>query len=444
MTAQSKIPVAMTEGDVENKSEPKQASTAKRQSLFSRIKWESLIILTVSPIVGVYGAIHTPLQTKTLLFSVWMYFFSMLGITAGAHRLYSHRSYTASTPLQLFLLIGGASASQGSALWWAREHRAHHRYTDTDLDPHSANDGFFWTHMGWIIFRKETPPGSTDIRDLKNNKLVMFQHRHYFKIFPWLAFVLPVVIPGYFWGDWAGGLYYATLLRLTVVHHSIFCINSLAHWLGEAPFDDKHTPRNHLFTAVVTMGEGYHNFHHQFPVDYRNAIKWYQYDPTKWFIRASELLGLSTNLQTFPENEIKKGTLTMSLKKLRAEQDSIKWPLNSAELPVVDWETFQKESETTPLILINGYIHDVSGFEQKHPGGRTILMRHVGKDASSAFSGGVYGHSNAAHNLLAMMRVGILDGGVEHVKYVTPAERLRIVEQRKKDDVEPWSPITAK
>lgn len=140
-------------------------------------------------------------------------------ISQGAHRLYSHRSYTASTPLHLFLLIGGAAASQGSALWWAREHRAHHRYTDTELDPHSADEGFFWTHMGWIIFRKEIPPGPTDIRDLKANKLVMFQHRHYFKIFPWLAFVLPTVIPGYFWGDWAGGLFYSTLLRLTVTHH---------------------------------------------------------------------------------------------------------------------------------------------------------------------------------------------------------------------------------
>lgn len=87
------------------------------------------------------------------------------------------------------------------------------------------------------------------------------------------------------------------------------------------------------------MGEGYHNFHHQFPVDYRNAIKWYQYDPTKWFIQLSEWLKLSTNLQTFPENEIKKGTLTMSLKKMRAEQDEIKWPLGSKELPIVDWDT---------------------------------------------------------------------------------------------------------
>jgi fatty-acid desaturase len=78
---------------------------------------------------------------------------------------------------------------------------------------------------------------------------------------------------------------------------STFCVNSLAHWLGETPFDDKHTPRDHLITALVTIGEGYHNFHHQFPMDYRNAIKWYQYDPTKWFIWVCQQLGLASHLK---------------------------------------------------------------------------------------------------------------------------------------------------
>jgi fatty-acid desaturase len=78
---------------------------------------------------------------------------------------------------------------------------------------------------------------------------------------------------------------------------STFCVNSLAHWLGETPFDDKHTPRDHFATALVTIGEGYHNFHHQFPMDYRNAIRWYQYDPTKWFIWACQKLGLASHLK---------------------------------------------------------------------------------------------------------------------------------------------------
>lgn len=113
----------------------------------------------------------------------------------------------------------------------------------------------------------------------------------------------------------------------------------MAHWLGESTFDDKHTPRDHLFTAFVTLGEGYHNFHHQFPMDYRNAAKWYQWDPTKWFIAVCNRFGLASHLRVFPEREIDKGRLTMQLKKLKAKQDNLEWPMDSNDLPVVNWES---------------------------------------------------------------------------------------------------------
>lgn len=116
-------------------------------------------------------------------------------------------------------------------------------------------------------------------------------------------------------------------------------MNSLAHWLGEAPFDDKHTPRDHVVTALVTIGEGYHNFHHQFPMDYRNAIKWYQYDPTKWFIWCTQQLGLASHLKVFPDNEVKKGQLTMQLKKLKELQDGVEWAPEPTGLPVISWES---------------------------------------------------------------------------------------------------------
>ena len=123
------------------------------------------------------------------------------------------------------------------------------------------------------------------------------------------------------------------------VSQSTFAVNSLAHWLGESTFDDKHTPRDHLVTAFVTLGEGYHNFHHQFPMDYRNAVKWYQWDPTKWFIAVCNKLGLASHLRVFPEQEIDKGRLTMQLKKLKARQDTLEWPMDSNDLPVINWES---------------------------------------------------------------------------------------------------------
>lgn len=116
-------------------------------------------------------------------------------------------------------------------------------------------------------------------------------------------------------------------------------MNSLAHWLGEAPFDDKHTPRDHFITALATIGEGYHNFHHQFPVDYRNAIKWYQYDPTKWFIAVCAYFGLASHLKVFPENEVKKGQLTMQLKKLRETQEVLTWAPDVENLAIISWES---------------------------------------------------------------------------------------------------------
>ena len=113
----------------------------------------------------------------------------------------------------------------------------------------------------------------------------------------------------------------------------------MAHWLGETTFDDKLTPRDHFITAVVTLGEGYHNFHHQFPMDYRNAVKWYQWDPTKWFIAVCSSFGLASHLRKFPDVEVKRSLLTMRLKKLEEEQKSVPRLLFSDELPIISWET---------------------------------------------------------------------------------------------------------
>jgi stearoyl-CoA desaturase (delta-9 desaturase) len=130
-----------------------------------------------------------------------------------------------------------------------------------------------------------------------------------------------------------------TFNAFEIIWQSTFCINSIAHYLGSASYDDVLTPRDHLLSAILTMGEGYHNFHHQFPMDYRNAFRWYQYDPTKWFIAICSIFGLATHLRVFPSNEIEKGALTMKLKEFKKVQDSLTWPIPSEQLPVVSWET---------------------------------------------------------------------------------------------------------
>jgi len=414
------------------------AHTLKTQKPLPPITWEnwwkelnyiSFTLLTVTPLIGLVGAFYTKLQWNTFWFAIFYYYVTGLGITAGYHRLWAHRAYNASKPLQYALALAGAGAAEGSIKWWSRGHRAHHRYTDTDLDPYNAHRGLYWSHIGWMLVKPRRRPGVADVSDLSKNEVVKWQHKHYVVLMLLMAFIVPTVIPWLMWGDAKGGYVYAAVLRLCFVHHSTFCVNSLAHWLGEAPFDDKHTPRDHLITALCTIGEGYHNFHHQFPMDYRNAIKWYQYDPTKWFIKSCQLSGLASHLKVFPDNEVRKGQLTMQLKKLRETQETLKWPSDSDDLPVVSWDAFQEQSKTRPLILISGFIHDVTGFTEEHPGGPHLLIKMIGKDATTAFFGGVYDHSNAAHNLLAMKRVGVLSGGHPHGledKAIPPSQRLKI------------------
>ncbi|EPS98351.1 hypothetical protein FOMPIDRAFT_1061396 [Fomitopsis schrenkii] len=399
------------------------------QTLSSEIKWLDLSILTITPAIALWGILNVSLRWETAVWSVIYYFITGLGITAGYHRLWAHRSYNASKPLEYALAMAGAGAVEGSIKWWSRGHRAHHRYTDTPLDPYDANKGFFWSHMGWMLVKPRRKPGVADVSDLSKSAVVRWQHRWYLQLILLMGFILPTLVAGLGWGDWKGGFFYAATARLVFVHHSTFCVNSLAHWLGETPFDDKHTPRDHMITAFVTNGEGYHNFHHQFPVDYRNAIKWYQYDPTKWFIWVCYKLGLASHLRTFPDNEVKKGELTMQLKRLRETQEHLKFAPDANDLPVISWDSFREQALKRPLIVIGGFIHDVSQLIDEHPGGRHLILKNIGKDATTVFFGGVYDHSNAAHNWLSMMRVGVLHGGMQHGlddKNIPPAQRLRV------------------
>ncbi|TFK56285.1 delta 9-fatty acid desaturase protein [Heliocybe sulcata] len=390
------------------------------------IRWFSLAVLLLTPMAAVYGSFTTPLTHKTCVFAMLYYIFNMLGITAGYHRLWSHRSYSASIPLQCFLACAGSGAVQGSIRFWARLHRAHHRYTDTALDPYSAHLGFWHSHFGWMLVKPRVKPGPAECGDLRKNRVVAWQHRWYFPLAAFWGLLIPVAFCGLVWEDWWGGWYWAGFARLVVVHHSTFAVNSVAHWLGSTPYSDGHSPRDHLVTALLTLGEGYHNFHHQFPSDYRNAIRWYQYDPTKWFISCCAFFGLASSLQRFRESEIQKCRLTMSLKKLKYVQDEIEekwgWGVPAETLEIWSWEKFIEASSSRPLMAISGFVHDISSFTQEHPGGEAYLKAYVAKDATSAFYGGLYDHSDAAVNLLATLRTAILSHGVEIVTDTASAE----------------------
>jgi stearoyl-CoA desaturase (delta-9 desaturase) len=379
------------------------------------VNWLNTTFIVFVPLIGLVSSYWVPLHLKTLVFSVIYYFGTGLGITAGYHRLWAHSSYKATTPLKIFLAAMGAGAVEGSIRWWSRDHRAHHRYTDTSKDPYSVRKGLLYSHLGWMVF-KQNPKrtGRTDITDLNEDPIVVWQHRNFIKCVITMGLVFPTLVCGLGWGDWLGGYVYAGILRICFVQQATFCVNSLAHWLGDQPFDDRNSPRDHVITALVTLGEGYHNFHHEFPSDYRNAIEWYQYDPTKWAITFWKWTGLAYDLKQFRANEIEKGRVQQQQKKLDQKRSQLDWGTPLEQLPVIGWDDFVEQSKDgKALVAIAGVIHDVTDFIKDHPGGKALISSAIGKDATAIFNGGVYLHSNAAHNLLSTMRVGVLRGGCE-------------------------------
>lgn len=287
------------------------------------INWPALIVLTLTPLAAL---VLIPWYAWSHDFSMaaWVSFVIVLAlnglsITAGYHRLWSHRAYEASWPVRFVLMIFGTMTVQNSILNWSSGHRNHHRYVDDlDLDPYSAKRGFWFSHIGWML--RDYPSGRLDYKnspDLLKDKMVMFQHNYYVPLALATNFGIPLAI-GYMVDDVAGVMLLAGLLRLVVSHHFTFFINSWAHVSGKQPYTDTNTARDNPVLALFTWGEGYHNFHHIFQYDYRNGVKWWQYDPTKWLIYGLSRVGLASNLRRIPRYTIVKAEVEMKFK--RAEQ----------------------------------------------------------------------------------------------------------------------------
>ncbi len=284
-----------------------------------KLQWVNILFFSLT---GLGALILTPLYlylngfswSLLALFFIYVSFTSM-SITAGYHRFLSHRSYEANPIVKLAFLLFGAGAFQGSALQWSADHRRHHRHVDTEKDPHNIHEGFLWAHIGWLFYEEPKDMQSVYPEDLLQDKLVMWQHRNYVVIAITMCFGLPLAV-GFLMGSPFGGLLFGGLLRVVAGSHSTFLINSYAHTFGRRTYSEIQTARDSLLLAIFAFGEGYHNYHHQFASDYRNGIRWYQWDPTKWLIGSLALVGLTTRLKKIPAVEIQKA-------RLRAEERSL-------------------------------------------------------------------------------------------------------------------------
>lgn len=280
-------------------------------------------VFLISSLVAVIGvpiwAIYAGIGWTEVMVAVALFFYTGMSITAGYHRLWSHKTYKAHPVVKAVLAIGGAMAVQNSILHWCSDHRVHHRHVDeNDTDPYSAKRGFWFSHIGWMLreYQAKRYSDYSNCRDLQKDKVVMWQHNHYLPILLVSNFGITGFL-GFLNGDIIGMMLVAGVARLVAVHHVTFFINSLAHIWGTRPYTDSNTARDNGLVALFTFGEGYHNFHHIFEYDYRNGIRWWQYDPTKWLIKSLSWVKLTSNLRTTPEERIEKAKLQMQLKKAK-------------------------------------------------------------------------------------------------------------------------------
>jgi len=283
--------------------------------MFSRIPFDKVNWLISSFLIGTLFLALTAVPAYLWFFGIDRFqvilFFAMFfacgfSITLGYHRLFTHLSFQAHWVVRLFTLIFGAGAFENSVLLWACEHRSHHKHVDHDDDPYCISKGLFHAHIGWLLFKLDPGPPFDNVADLQKDPLVMWQHRNIHWLAALVSFVFPTVL-GYAWGGWRsalGAFLIAGVARLVVLQHCTFCINSLCHYFGSRPYSSKCTARDSGLMAIVTLGEGYHNFHHEFQYDYRNGVKSWQIDPTKWLIWILSKLRLVQKLRRAPKEKV--------------------------------------------------------------------------------------------------------------------------------------------
>lgn len=264
------------------------------------IKYAYFVSIHLVGMYGLYQMLRCNVHAYTFAMTWLLILFQGLSITAGYHRLWSHGTYRAAKALEALYIFFGTSAVQGSVIWWARDHKLHHLYTDTNKDPYNSKKGLFYSHLGWQITPKSSEvieAGKTlDLKHLYGNPLLSFQHKHYHWLMPVIAIGMPVALSA-LWGDALGGLVVGFFFRQMYFSNGVSLINSLCHYSGTKDYDAEASSTNTLFATFITFGEGYHNYHHKYPYDYKASESLFCYNPTAWMIKALSFVGLTSDLR---------------------------------------------------------------------------------------------------------------------------------------------------
>ncbi len=236
------------------------------------------------------------------------YVISMMGITVGYHRLFTHASFETPTWVKCVFAIFGSMALQGSLFDWVATHRRHHQFSDTKDDPHSPHHhgtgiwamikGAYHSHIGWF-FKPEPVNMTRYIKDLRNSRALRVMNA-LFPLWVVLALILPGILGGLLSQSWKGaltGFLWGGLVRVFLVHHITWSINSACHIWGSRPFQSKDLSRNNMIFGILALGEGWHNTHHAFPRSARHGLRWWEIDGSYGVIRLLSLFGLAWDIR---------------------------------------------------------------------------------------------------------------------------------------------------
>ena len=271
------------------------------------------VIFTVLPLLGVVAAMillwGRGISGLDLGLFLGFYLFTMAGVTVGFHRLFTHRSFEVPKPLRAIIAVAGSMAVQGNLIDWVATHRRHHAYADEYGDPHSPHlveetgfrgvlRGLWHAHIGWMI----TPMDSVASRwapDLEEEDMIV-RIDGWFPALTFLTFALPPVIAFGITGSWFAALtafIWGSLVRVFLLHHVTWSINSICHFFGEQPFESRDESTNNRWLSLLSFGESWHNNHHAFPTSARHGLLRWQIDPSWRVIRTLEQLKLATNVR---------------------------------------------------------------------------------------------------------------------------------------------------